>query len=210
MKKLFILAMAMLFSVVVIAQEKKTTPEKKGYFAFSGGLAIPVSDFSSTNLTNGGFAETGFNLNLHGGYNFAPRFALAGNMFYSTYAVNSEAVGVPGVKMDHWQYYGLALGPSISMVKTERFDFTVNLYAGLARANSPVISYETESTTDAWATAFTMQLGTQLRFMVTPKTFVLGGLDYTAMRPKWNEVSMGEYEQGIHGLHLSVGLGWKF
>ncbi len=211
MKKLIYLAMAMLFSTMVVAQNKNKFTDKKGYFAFSGGLAIPVGEFASTSTANGGLAMTGFNANLHGGYAFTPHFGLGGNIFYATYTVNSGSLGISGVTMDHWQYYGVAVGPSVGLVKKERLDWTMNLYGGFARANSPVITYESKNTEETWATAFTLQLGTHLRYMTSPNTFVMGGLEYTGMKPRWTSVStIGDYEQAIRGLHLSVGLGWKF
>lgn len=210
MKKILYLAIAMLYAGTAIAQASKTSHDKKAFVAVSGGFALPVGVFSSTSTTNGGFAKSGFNLNVHGGYMFTPHFGLAGNAFYTVYGVDAEAIGTPGVKVDHWQYIGFAAGPALSVAKTEKLDITFNIFGGLAHANSPVITYETASSNEVWATALTMQLGSHLRYMLTPNTFLMGAADYTAMKPKWSDPSIGDYEQNMGGFHLTVGLGWRF
>jgi hypothetical protein len=213
MKKTLILTLVMLASMGAFAQGNKPVRENRAYVAFTGGMAFPVGEFASSSFENGGFAKSGFNLNIQGGYSFPNRWGLGGNLFYSTYGINTgkieEILGVSGLNMDHWQYYGLTVGPYFSLVKSRKIELNLKLYGGASRANSPVTSYESQRTNEVWATAFTLQGGGDFRYWVSPKAFLMASLDYTSMKPKFNDAGT-DYTQQIDAIHFGIGVGFHF
>ncbi len=210
MKKTLILALVMLAGMSLFAQEKKKTTENKGHFGFSAGLALPMSDFASTSMQHGGFAKTGFNFTLNGGYLIANRLGIGGNLFYSTYTVNTLPFNNSSLKADHWQYYGIAVGPYIRAVSSPKVTWDFKLFGGMARANYPLFTLENQTLGEDWSSAFTWQLGTDLRYMISKSTYLIADLDYTDMRPTFKILNTGSYDQIIVGMHLGLGLGWRF
>jgi hypothetical protein len=210
MRKILYLAMAMIFCMAAAGQEKSIQKEQKGYLGFTAGVGIPVGAFASTNTTDGGMATPGFQATIHGGYELAKRFGIGGNIFYSTYGLNTSAFSGTGVKLDHWQYYGLTVGPYISVVKTPKTELNLKFFMGISAANSPVLTLENKSTNDTWATAFALQPGADFKYQFSPATFLFLNVDYTGMRPTFKDVDLGEYRQDIYSFHLGAGIGFRF
>lgn len=210
MKKLLYLAMAMLLSLMVSAQDQKTKTTQKGYLGFSAGVGLPVGAFASTNTTDGGMATTGFQATLHGGYAIVPRFGIGANIFYATYGLNTEMFNSTLVKLDHWQYYGITVGPYVSLVKTPKTELAIKAGFGLSTANAPVLTLENASTNDTWATAFTAQWGADLKYQVSRDMFLMLNAEYTGMRPTFKDATLGEYRQNIYAVHIGAGVGFRF
>lgn len=210
MRKILYLAMAMLFCMAAIGQGKAVQKEQKGYLGLTAGVGVPVGAFASTNTTDGGMANTGFQATIHGGYSIAKRFGIGGNIFYASYGLNNDLFGGTGVKLDHWQYYGLTAGPYVSIVKTPKADLNIKLFMGMTTANSPVISFENQSSNDVWSTAFVLQPGADFKYQFSPATFLFLNVDYTGMRPTFKDVDLGEYRQDIYALHFGAGIGFRF
>ena len=210
MRKILYLAVAMLLSMAAAAQGKPVQKEQKGYLGLTAGIGLPVGAFASTNTTDGGMAVAGFQATIHGGYSIAHRFGIGGNIFYASYGLNKDLFSGSGIKLDHWQYYGLTVGPYISLVKTPKADLNLKLYMGMATANAPVITLENQSTNDTWATAFALQPGVDFKYQFSPATFLFLNMDYTAMRPTFKDVDLGEYRQDMYALHFGAGIGFRF
>ena len=63
--------------------------ENKFFAALTGGPSMPVGNFRASKATTAnnepGFAEFGYNLNIHTGYQIAPHYGIASTIFYSRY-----------------------------------------------------------------------------------------------------------------------------
>jgi hypothetical protein len=210
MRKILLLGLALLLSMVTAAQNKPVPKEQKGYLGFTAGVGLPVGAFASTNTSDGGMAVTGFQATIHGGYSIVKHFGVGGNIFYSTYGLNTELFSGTGAKLDHWQYYGMTVGPYVSVIKSPKTELNIKLFMGMATANSPVLTLENQSTNDTWATAFSMQTGADLKYQFSPATFLFLNADYTAMRPTFKDAALGEYRQDIYALHFGAGIGFRF
>jgi hypothetical protein len=210
MKRIICLALALVWGVGLYAQQPAPPKTQKFWLGVTAGIGIPSGAFASTTTSDGGMATTGFQATLHGGYTVAPRFGWGGNFFYSTYGLNTGMFTGINVKLDHWQYYGLTVGPYVNLVETPNLEVAAKLYFGAATANAPVVTLENLSTKDTWATAFTVQLGADLKYHIGRNMFLMVDANYTGMQPVFKDVDLGQYKQDIYGLHLGAGLGFRF
>ncbi|MEN9963922.1 MAG: hypothetical protein RL582_1017 [Bacteroidota bacterium] len=233
-KLLFILPAFMIFAIQAEAQTTAKTTANPFYISLMGGPSLPVGVFGSTEgekYQDAGFAQVGFNLKLNGGYSITENFGVASNFMYSRYQLNNKAVndflgssGTDAVDADHWQYWGVVVGPVGTVSITDDLLLDIRALAGYASANAPQIKFGIEgvpdvqlSTADKWKDAFTWQVGTQLRYNFSKSAFVVGNLDYQYMKPKWKYdiTSNGTgsdliIEQRMGALNLNVGVGLTF
>ncbi|MFI5185118.1 MAG: hypothetical protein ACHQF0_00170 [Chitinophagales bacterium] len=237
MKRTLLLLVAVLSLYMTgMAQERRASPEKKGFLILSAGPSFPVGDFSSTDFLNNSqaaYAKTGFAIDLHGGYNFIKNFGLGGSIFYSHYSFDEQrlkdqlvAAGAPSemnISVDHWQYYGLVVGPIITGNVSTKTIVDFSLMTGVARANSPKaevsIAGTSGSTAEDWATAVPMKVSGGIRFQVGQNGYLFTGLDYMYMEPKFNFTASGELNtsaenvparQKMTSLNFTVGAGIRF
>lgn len=236
MKKKIILLLA--FTVTnswLFAQNiKKEKTEKPFHVAVLGGVGFPVGLFGSTNSSNYsdvGFANPGFGLKLTGGYKISKKFGITASAIYSRFTIDNDAANkifngnseLGPVSIDHWQYWGLMVGPTGIVKLSEDLTLNLNLLAGYASANAPTLKFQIEeipdlsiSTTDKWKDAFVFQLGTDLKFTVDKNFFLMASLDYNFMKPKWKYVlaSNGngatnfsiDQQMGVIDINMGVGL----
>lgn len=233
-KLLFILPVLMTFAFQAKSQSATKSTSNPFYISLLGGPSIPVGVFGSTEgekYQDAGFAQVGFNLKLNGGYHINENFGVASNIMYSRYQLNNKAVndflgtsGTDKVDADHWQYWGIVVGPVGTVPITEDLKLDVRALCGYASANAPQIKFGIEgvpdvqlTTADKWKDAFTWQIGTQLRYNFTKSACVIGNVDYQYMKPKWKYdlTSNGTgsdliIEQRMGALNVNVGVGLTF
>jgi opacity protein-like surface antigen len=231
MKKLLIMAMALLVSGTLLAQESKTTKsEPKSFIAFHAGPSFPVADFSSTDMANNpdaGFAKTGINLNLTYGYRFQKSLALAGSLLFNQNKINKGSITYKDetsgqdivLKMDHWQFYGVAAGPVITLPVGNKVYADFKVMIGAVNANAPQISYQgVELTKESWNVAPLYQGGVGLRMDAGKSMFILAGADYMYLKPTFIYTFTGaafegvptDFKQKMSVLNVTAGVGFKF
>jgi hypothetical protein len=233
-KLLFILPVFVFASFTTKAQSTTKATSNPFYVALMGGAAIPVGVFGSRDgnkFEDAGFAQVGLNLKLNGGYNINSNFGITSNIMYSRFQLNNKAVNEilgsssnAGIDVDHWQYWGIVVGPMGTVSLTDDLLLDVKALCGYASANSPQVKFSIEGvpdvqmvTTDKWRDAFTWQVGTQLRYNFSKTAFVIGNVDYQYMKPKWKYdiTSNGTgsdivIDQKMGALNLNVGVGLTF
>jgi hypothetical protein len=245
MKKILFFMIALLISGMVMAQASKETREMKSFLAFHAGPSFPVGDFKKGVLPTdggffgkGGFAKTGYNLNLNYGYKFGQNFGLAASAFYNNNTVstksfvselnklfNSEGgqtVDVTGVKLDHWQWYGVTVGPALMQNLASNIDLDLRVMGGIANVNSPKVTFEGATVFgEDWSPAAVFQAGANLRFGIGKNAFVFTNVDYTYMKPEFKkEFNLGGWvtddigiergKQTMSTINLTGGIGFKF
>jgi hypothetical protein len=241
MKKLLFLIVAMLVSFAIMAQGSKETFTAKSFLAFHAGPSFPVGDFGKTNLiSNGtneiyngeaGFANTGYNLNLNYGYQFIKNVGLSASALYNSNKLNHDAiinqldaimegeiVDPDLVKFDHWQWYGLTVGPMINHELVNNFTVDVKVMGGIANVNSPRVKYQNiELVKEDWAVAPLIQTGVDLRIGFGNNMFVLVNADYLYMKPKFTmsydidgEVWTETAKQKMSVINVTGGIGIRF
>jgi len=228
MKKLLFMIIVLLVSGAVIAQGSKGKMTSKSFLAFHGGPSFTVGDFGSRSQTNesAAFAKTGFNINLNYGYNFNKNIGLTGGAFYSRYNLDKaaltaalEAHNLPsvGVNADHWQFYGVAVGPMFTHEVTGKIAADLRLMGGASKANLPKGTYEgTVASTGAWSWTPMFQGGLDLRFNTGSKVFIFTNADYMWMQPEFKydiilaSVRPPRFHQNISVVNLTGGVGIKF
>jgi hypothetical protein len=238
MKKqiIFLLACA-LSSACLIAQDvKKETTDKPFHLAVLGGVGFPVGLFGSTStgtISEAGFANPGLSLNLNGGYRITKNFGITASAIYSRFSIDNDAANklfngnaeIGPVSIDHWQYWGLMVGPAGIVKLSDDLTLNLKVLAGYASANAPTLKFQIEeipdlsiSTTDKWKDAFVFQVGTDLKFTVDKNFFLMANLDYNYMKPKWkyalasngNGATDFSLDQQMGVIDFNVGFGMNF
>jgi hypothetical protein len=219
MKKNLTTVLALIITLSTMAQQNNGSG-KKSFLSANLGASIPLGNYASVNLENeeAGFALTGVTLDLNYLYSFNENVGLAASGFYNMNGLDisklREATGVRSLKMDHWQFIGLAAGPAFSYEFSPKIMGDIRIMGGIATANSPDV--KTNGTTlvpEDWATSGLFQAGMGCRVNIGTNTFFTGGLDYRFLKPTFKVKVDNErmsVEQNISLLNLSVGIGFKF
>ena len=225
MKKIIgFLSIFFLTSLTVSAQENEVQKENKFFVAFTGGPSFPIGQFGDSKLTEtndeAGFAKTGYNLNLNFGYQATENFGLALSMMYARHQLDMDGIHQidPTIKADHWQYYGILIGPIVTAPISEKVKLDFKVLGGASNVNFPLISVENlVSSKENWATAFTWQIGTNLRYNFSPNACFISNLDYTYTKPKTTYLigSNGdsikeEVQQKMGIVNFTIGIGIRF
>jgi hypothetical protein len=230
MKKiLLLLAVVGLGCFVVQSQEQTVGHQKTGFLTLTGGPSFPLGDLSSTHLynENAGFAKTGCYADLRGGYYFTKNMALTGSAFFSQYSLDAQklrdqfAQEFPGsqftLSADHWQCYGLVLGPMVTLDLSPRILLDFDFMTGIANANSPKTEVSLEGTQatqpEDWAVTVPITIGTTARFQIGGKAYLAAGVSYIYMRPEFETTVAGEtskFEQQMTAVNLTFGVGVRF
>jgi len=218
------------FQFVYAQTEKRSTSELNSKFhaVFSAGAAVPVGNFGKKNpdvTTEAGLARLGYNLAVNAGYQFTDRMGLASSLYYSRFKLDQKAIddylknvgsGVTTTP-DHWQYFGLVVGPMASFSIAKDVSFDLKAMGGVAHANMPVFKFEVEglpianaTTKEHWAYSFAWQLGTGLRYNFAPGVCFCANIDYNFMKPTWSVENFGDFNQKMGVMDFNVGIGATF
>ena len=230
MRKIYLLlAVATLLCFVLQGQVQTAGHQKTAFLTLTAGPSLPMGDFRSADLynENAGFAKTGFNIDLQGGYYFTKNVALSGSVFFSQYSLDQQklreqfAQEFPGsqftLSLDHWQYYGIVVGPMVTWDASPKTFFDFDLMTGIANANSPKTEVTLEGTqatqSEDWATVAPIRFGTTARFQIGEKGYLAAGIHYIYMKPEF-ETTIAEvtstFRQKIESVNVTFGVGIKF
>ncbi len=243
MKKILIFTAALLVCGALYSQQEKPKPEPKQFLAFHAGPSVPVGDFGKATLTNSsgifedreaGFAQTGFTAGITYQYQLQKNFGLAATAFYNNNKLNSNrfvdeinkmlaetGLTISGIKLDHWQWYGITAGPVLNQAITEKLMADVTIMGGVANVNSPKATVEGVMLVDEdWSVAPVVGANGSLRLNVSSNMFVMLNASYQYMRPKFTmtynpELTSGvttseNSQQKIEVLNVSAGIGFRF
>lgn len=217
MKKIIFTTTVLLFVFSWSYSQDNLQKSRKFFAAVSGGIGIPVGLFGSKNVdpnSEAGLAKPGYNINVHSGYQLQRDFGIASTIFFSEFNVDQSAIdkltsgSSASVSADHWQYWGIAVGPMATFNLNSEFVLNIKTLIGYSRANMPQIMATTannivgatSTTPDKWTDAFTWQFGTDVRYRFGKNAFVFSNLDYNYMRPRW------KYDVTLNGTNQSVDL----
>ena len=212
--------LSVFMGLTLIAQET-TEKEKKSFISFQLGPSIPIGDFVSTDLVandQAGFALTGITLDLNYLYSITENVGLAASGFYNMNSLDisklREVTGEPTLKMDHWQFIGLVVGPAFSFEMSPKAMADIKVMGGIATANSPdVTTNGSPLVPEDWGGSGVFQAGIGCRVNLGSKTYFSGGIDYRYLRPTFKvkyDTSAEEVRQNMSVLNISIGLGFKF
>jgi len=219
MKKNLLTVLTIMICFIALAQESNGN-NKKSFLSLQLGASIPLGDFSNTNFSNeeAGFSLTGISLDMNYLYHFTENVGLAATGFYNMNGLDisklREETGIRSLKMDHWQFIGLAAGPAFSFEMSPKVIGDIRIMGGLATANSPDITTNGSSLIpEDWGTTGLFQAGVGCRVKIGPNSYFSGGVDYRYLKPTF-KVTVGNEtisaEQNISVLNISVGIGFKF
>jgi len=221
MKKLLLIIVALLVSGAMMAQGSKGKMTTRSFLAFHGGPSFTVGAFGSRDVNNNdaGFAKTGFNLNLQYGYHFNKSAGLTGSVLYGRYNLDKASLlnaTTPGVNADHWQFYGVAIGPMLTHEISNKVAADLRVMVGMANANTPKFTYEgLLAIKQDWQSALLFQGGMDLRFNLAGKAFIFTNADYVWMQPEFKIESpdgtvVDRRHQNIGVINLNGGVGFRF
>lgn len=206
----------MVLGTDVSAQDAANNKEKKNFLLVQGGLAIPLADFASSDLTNenAGMAKTGFSGSIQYNYRLQKYVGFMLQGHYANFALSDAlSKNFQGATIDHWQYAGLVVGPVIFLPVSDRVLFDVHAASGVMWANSPKVKYQGQTIVEEdWGTAVPVQTGLSVRFLTNTKLVLFAGADYLYMKPEFRIESSDppEVMQKINTLHVQLGIGFHF
>lgn len=219
MKKSILVTLGLVVTFSAFAQETSQN-EKKSFLSANLGASIPIGDFVSATLDNeeAGFALTGITLDLNYLYSFHKNVGLAASAFYNMNGLDisklRDATGIPSLKMDHWQFIGLAAGPAFTFEMGPKAMGDIKIMGGIATANSPdVTTNGSPLVPEDWGTSGLFQAGMGCRIKIGTNAYFTGGLDYRYLKPTF-KMDVGTYstsvKQNMSVLNITVGVGFKF
>jgi len=149
MKKTIILLVCMIFSAVIIAQEKPS------FIGLSLGPSFPTAGFHSKELPEGGFALTGLDITLEGAWFFKPWIGAGGSACMNLHPVDAGALGsakLAGnpymtsliIRSDPWLSLSLNAGLYFRFPLTEKISFTAKATGGVIYGRTPYQLYKAE------------------------------------------------------------------
>lgn len=240
MKKLLLLLMAWLVSGALMAQKVEIKKEAKHVLALHGGPAVPLGNFGSTTLSpsgslvankDAGFATTGFNVALTWGYKITNPVGVTAALFYNNHGVKNSAIqkemetqlDVPsgtlnGLKLDHWQWYGISAGPMYSEKLSNAVDVNIRVMGGLANVNSPRIKLDPILVIkEDWSVTPLFRGAVDFQFNLGGNLYLFTGADYLYMKPKFtlettieNQTLSETAKQNMAVVNLTAGVAIKF
>lgn len=242
MKKILIFTAALLVCGTLYSQQEKVKKAPKQFIAFHAGPSVPVGDFGKATLTNNtgifedreaGFAQTGFTAGITYQYQLQKNFGLAATAFYNNNKLNSNrfvdeinkmlaetGITISGIKLDHWQWYGITAGPVLNQAFTEKLAADITIMGGVANVNSPKATVEgVMLVNEDWSVAPVLGANGSLRYDVSNNMFLLLNASYQYMKPKFTmtynpELTMNsaseKSQQQIEVLNVSAGIGFRF
>lgn len=231
MKKIIITSIMSLLILMGKAQEtSKSSSSSSGkfYIGLSAGPAFPVGRFGNNdfeNVSDAGLARVGYNLNLNSSFDIEKNFGLASTIFYSRYKLDQAAIdkfvsrtttSSVSVNVDHWQYVGIVLGPTLILPINDKLSFGLKAMGGVSHVNFPVIKVDVAGTNQSlvtqekWTDAFAWQLASDLKYNFTNKFSLFTNLGYGYMRPKWTFSDNSSVRQNMGVIDLNIGIGTHF
>lgn len=216
MKKNILLSFGLLLSsLTILAQYSDEAKKTKHHVYFSAGPSFPVGDFSSTNLDNedAGMAKTGYNLQLK--YMYAPNSGLGvvASTFYAKHSLDKSSFNLDSVlSLDHWQYYGLMVGPLFVMPITEEAKVDAYVQVGAGNFNTPEVLYGHQTIMEGkWSWAMPLQLGLDFRYAFNGNVSMLVSSEFFYAKPKYDFEGVTEkVVQKISTIQLNAGIGIRF
>ena len=215
MKKNILLVVALLIAGTIVAQYSDEGSKTKHLVFFSVGPSFPIVDFGSTNIDNedAGMAKVGYNLQLK--YKYAPNAGLGfpSSVFYASHKLDQSAFNADSsLSLDHWQYYGIMVGPMLVLPVTEEVKVDLSAQIGAGNFNSPEVIYGHQTLMEGkWSWAMPLQLGADLRYAFSENASLLVSMDYFYARPKYEFTGITEtVKQKITTLQLNAGIGIRF
>ncbi len=250
MKKLLVFFIALLVCTAMYGQQEKPKKEAKHFLAVHAGPSFPMGDFKATSFTatnpgfftnwKSGFATTGFNINADYGYRFAKEFGITASVMFNNYDVKSneltdrlneilvsegETDQIPKdvLKLNHWKWYGLAVGPTFSQDLGTAVTVNLKVMGGIANVNCPkTMIMDVEMYKEDWSVAPMFMGGLDFRFDLGSNIFLIAGANYQYMRPKFT-IEPGQELKDLFGVmnketakqemtnvNLNAGFGYKF
>ncbi len=216
--------MLLVLPVILHAQEKENeSTDKYQYIALHVGVGFPVGDFGSNTISNeeAGFAKTGVNVGLQYVYKLGKNLGVGASGFYNFFNA-SKSINVPGnggstvVGLDHWQYYGLAIGPTVTIDLDEQVCLDLRALAGVAAANAPRVKLQnTALIKEDWSSTSVLQGGANLRVkMNNSRLYIFANMDFTYLYPDFTVTSYDnafteKIKQRMSVLNLTGGVGFR-
>lgn len=242
MKKLLVFTMALLVGSVVLAQgEEKVNLGKKSFLAVHAGPSFPLDEFAAKTLPpdgyfgSGGFAKTGYTLNIRYDYRFSENFGVVGSLFFNQHSIDNgafvkaindqyaeagEPIDATGLQLNHWKWYGITAGPALLFDAGKNMVAGLRIMGGIATANSPKATYEGQQVFgEDWSYAGVFQGGADIRIGLGGNIFLFANAEYTYLNPKFekevidfftDEMFIETGKQQMSVVNLTAGLGFRF
>jgi hypothetical protein len=207
MRKIYILATFILFTLNIMAQGILSTVGGKLYVGISTGPSFPLSNYADDNPQDerSGYAKTGYMIELNGGIRLLNLFEISVTGFRNsngtdfTNLVNSVNTEYPGFEFTgetgSWEIYGLLGGIGISFPMPQKFIGDVRVLGGYQNSSSPEISLTSNNPNtyfkiEGKTVSSPVYFGAaSIRYPVANSLYVSLGFQYIASSAKFENVT---------------------
>ncbi len=186
----------------------------KGLLSIQSGIAIPVSDFASKDLTlAAGYALPGYNIKIGLSYDVLPllgiclQYQYIQNPFDETslladYKASDKNIQFNSFQSDPWKLQGMMLGFYVPL-KSNKLSTDIRLLGGVLSgvlpenttnyhsANNPSNVYNLIQQ-ESFATNFCFQAGVLLRYQVYKNLMLVGSADFNYTEIEYENLSAVE------------------
>ncbi len=211
---------ALVVSGVLMAQGSKSKVVPKSFIALHPGLSVPTAEFNrkDANDEKAGYAQPGFTINLDYGYDLSRNVGLSVMAFYGRHNLDKTDLFnlLPGVNVDHWQYFGIMAGPRFYHSLSDKAVGGFRMMVGVNRVNSPEFTYEgTPILAADWAWSAVYMGGVDARFTIADNFFIFTSADYRWTEPEFklkypDGGGSNRAHQNVSVFNLTGGVGMRF
>jgi hypothetical protein len=214
--KFVLLIFILLSSTNIFSQLSKTGAQgvpvfknERFYISINGGLSIPLSDFSKTDVDNSssGYAKIGYSLEGNASFRITPLISVGLMSFYNTNPTNLEPImnylnsNYPAFawsgNSNNWHMYGLLGGLSFNYFIAPKISAEMKALGGWLGAKSPEFSVAStsawnygyyriqEKNVDSWSYLLAMNV----KYDLTNSVSAFSNIEYLGSNPNFNNVN---------------------
>lgn len=190
----------------------------KGLLSFQSGMAIPVSDFASKDLTlAAGYAMPGYNIKIGLSYDILPLLGVCLQYQYTQnpfdeaslladYRAADKSLQFNSFQSDPWKLQGMMLGFYVPL-KSNRLSTDIRFLGGVFSGVLPenTINYSSVNTNnhfnfvqqESFATNFCFQAGVLVRYQLYKNLMFVGSADFNYTEIKYENLTATETIRNI-------------
>lgn len=212
----YLLLMSLLLTSAAIGQKSKSICKEKGFISLTAGPSFPLSDYNSSDFTKerAGLANTGYNMELQGGWYVDKHFGFIASALYTRHAVDNSFASATSTNVDHWQYFSFLGGVVGSAWLGHHLFLDGKVSTGVSRVNSPKITFDGQILmAEAWSTTVPFKADIDLRYQVANRIQLIVGANYLYQDPSFKSVNSGttyEFRQRMNVIGVNAGIGYGF
>lgn len=212
MKKQLLLVAAGFICFPILLQAQVKWRQERSLFFVNAGLSLPILCYHGDDVNNrdDGFAKAGFRLDVSYGYRFTREAGISAMLFWAN---NKAGNNVMKAEKGNYSYYGLLVGPQLTLPFSGSWSTDFRFLAGIAGVQTPLLRQGTNTWLNEHSvSSFAWGGGMALRYQLNGNSWLRFEAGHINMKPQFSlpagDASKGE--QHIVDVNFNAGIGWRF